>query len=184
MTQVTTPHPSTARPPLAWSEALALDLPFMDDTHREFVDLLGAVVLAQPSQLLNAWRTLIAHTQDHFDREDQWMQATGFASSNCHAMQHKVILQVMREGEARGVRGEYAVVRQMADELGIWFPQHAQSMDAALALHLRSVGFDAATGQVSLPQALPRETIHGCGGTTCSDTGAQSEAELAHCETR
>ena len=26
---------------LEWSDALALDLPLMDDTHREFVDLLA-----------------------------------------------------------------------------------------------------------------------------------------------
>lgn len=167
MTQLA-PHPPTARPPLVWSEALALDLPVMDDTHREFVDLLAAVVSASASQLLNAWRALIAHTQDHFDREDQWMQATGFSASNCHAMQHKVILQVMRDGEQRGVRGEYAVVRQMADELGIWFVQHAQTMDAALALHLRAVGYDTATGQIHQLQALPLQAIHGCGGATCS----------------
>ena len=164
-------------PLLEWSDALALDLPFMDDTHREFVDLLAAVVQAPEGAVLNAWRVLIAHTQEHFDREDEWMQSTGFSSSNCHSMQHKVILQVMREGEQRGVTGEYAVVRQMAYELGVWFPQHAQSMDAALALHLRGVGFDAATGQVNMPQALPRETIHGCGGVTCSDTDTQSEVE-------
>lgn len=60
------------------------------------------------------------------------------------------------------------VVRQMADELGTWFPMHAQAMDAALALHLRSVGYDPVTGQVTLPQALPAETIHGCGGATCA----------------
>jgi hypothetical protein len=53
----------------------------------------------------------------------------------------------------------------MIRELAIWFPQHAQSMDAALALHLRSVGFDAATGQVARPADLPPERIQGCGGS-------------------
>jgi hypothetical protein len=41
-------------------------------------------------------------------------------------------------------------------------------MDAALALHLRGVGFDPATGIVHAPQALPLEEIHGCGGASCS----------------
>ena len=159
-------------PLLKWSDALALDLPFMDDTHREFVDLLATVVQSSDDALLNHWRTLITHTQEHFDREDRWMVDTGFSSGNCHSTQHKVILQVMREGEARGVTGEYGVVRQMAYELGIWFPQHAQAMDAALALHLRGVGYDAATGQVNMPQSLPMEAIHGCGGETCSDATA------------
>ena len=166
---------------LQWSDSLALDLPFMDDTHREFVDLLATVVNASDLDLLPAWKILIDHTDEHFDREDQWMRDTRFSSSNCHTMQHKVILQVMREGEQRGLAGELDVVRQMASELGIWFPQHAQSMDAALALHLRSVGFDAATGKVHAPEALPLEMIHGCGGATCSPpvVTAQTSASLA-----
>jgi hemerythrin-like metal-binding protein len=164
----TTPPATT----LEWSDALALNLPFMDDTHHEFVDLLALVVHATDADLRAAWTTLIAHTDAHFGREDAWMQNTGFSSGNCHSMQHKVILQVMREGEQQAQAGRLDVVRQMAYELGIWFPQHAQSMDAALALHLRGVGYDAATGEVSLPDALPHSSIHGCGGATCSDTDA------------
>ncbi|TAF84240.1 MAG: hemerythrin [Curvibacter sp.] len=155
---------------LAWSNALVLDMPVMDEVHREFVDLLERVVLAEDDMLMPLWSELIAHTQEHFDREDQWMRATGFAAGNCHATQHKVVLQVLREGEARGHGGDLAVVRQMADELGIWFPQHAQSMDASLALHLRSAGYDPATGALAQPDRSPKTEIHGCGGVTCSDT--------------
>jgi hemerythrin-like metal-binding protein len=163
---------------LQWSDSLALDLPIMDDTHREFVDLLAIVVNASDADILPAWKTLIDHTDDHFGREDQWMRSTRFSSSNCHTMQHKVILQVMREGDVRGQAGELDVVRQMAYELGIWFPQHAQSMDAALALHLRNVGFDAATGQVNAPQALPTEEIHGCAGESCSSPADQTKVAV------
>ena len=153
-------------PTLQWSDTLALGLPMMDDTHREFVDLLAKVVNAPDDTLLPLWRELVAHTDEHFAREDRWMTATGFASSNCHSTQHQVVLQVMREGDIRGTAGELAVVRQMADELGTWFPMHAQAMDATLALHLRNVGYDPLTGQVSMPQALPTETLHGCGGSS------------------
>jgi hemerythrin-like metal-binding protein len=133
---------------------------------------------ANDADLQTAWTTLIAHTDDHFGREDEWMQNTGFSSSNCHSMQHKVILQVMREGEQQATLGRLDVVRQMAYELGIWFPQHAQSMDAALALHLRGVGYDAASGEVNMPQSLPRATIHGCGGSTCSDSDSELDADV------
>jgi hemerythrin-like metal-binding protein len=162
----TVPNPVT----LAWSDALVLDMPIMDEVHEEFVDLLARVVLAEDDMLMPLWAMLIAHTQDHFDREDQWMRATGFAAGNCHATQHKVVLQVLREGEARGHGGDLSVVRQMADELGIWFPQHAQSMDASLALHLRSAGYDPVTGVLAQPENVPQAQIHGCGGATCSDT--------------
>ena len=149
---------------LAWSDALSLELDFMDNTHREFVDLLAATELAGADPVLDRFSALIDHTDDHFGREDQWMKDTHFSSSNCHAMQHNVVLQVMREGLKRGQeQGDLKMVRQMAHELGIWFPQHAQTMDAALALHLRRVGYDADTGLVSMPEALPEGEIHGCG---------------------
>ena len=106
------------------------------------------------------------------------MQATRFASGNCHSMQHKVVLQVMREGAAMGARGELEPIRQMARELAVWFPQHAQAMDAALALHLRRAGFDPVTGQVHAPEALPTELIHGCGGH-CHESEPQAEAASA-----
>lgn len=154
---------------LEWSDALTLDLPLMDETHREFVDLLSAVDRADDAQLASTWATLIDHTERHFAQEDAWMASTRFAAGNCHSMQHRVVLQVMREGLLSAQQGDLKVLRMMASELALWFPQHAQSMDAALALHLRRVGFDAATGVVHAPQSLPAELIHGCGGATCRD---------------
>lgn len=160
---------------LEWSAGLALDLPLMDDTHQEFVALLQSVELADDARLLSAWQELVEHTQAHFDQEDRWMQATRFASGNCHSLQHKVVLKVMREGAERAAQGELHVLRGMAAELAVWFPQHTQAMDAALALHLRRVGFDLATGTVQSPDSLPQELIHGCGGA-CSSAEHESEA--------
>jgi hemerythrin-like metal-binding protein len=168
---------------LIWSDSLALGLPFMDDTHHEFVDLLATVVNAADADLAPAWQVLIDHTDHHFGQEDHWMQSTRFSSTNCHSMQHSVVLQVMREGAKRGLTGELGAVRQMAHELGLWFPQHAQSMDAALALHLRGVGFDPATGIVHAPQALPLEEIHGCGGASCSDHASEPGSAPGRAET-
>ena len=154
-------------PSLPWSEALELGLAFMDDTHREFVELLACAEAASDADLPALWQVLIDHTAEHFGREDAWMHATGFSTGNCHSTQHRVVLQVLREGAACAEQGDLAPVRQMIRELALWFPQHAQGMDAALALHLRSVGYDAASGEVLQPEALPVAEIHGCSGS-CS----------------
>ena len=162
---------------LQWSDALALDLPMMDETHREFVALLALAAGAADERLLGAWTALIDHTDRHFAQEDSWMRQTGFASGNCHATQHKVVLTVMREGLALGGAGRLEVIRRMAHELAGWFPQHAQSMDAALALHLRGVGFDVATGAVARPERLPAGQISGCGSASCAPASAPATAE-------
>lgn len=167
-------------PTLLWSDELALGLDFMDDTHREFVDLLASAEAAADAQLPALWDTLVAHTQEHFAREDAWMRDTRFAASNCHTMQHQVVLHVLREGAARAAQGDLAPARQMIAELAIWFPQHAQTMDTALAQHLHGVGYDAASGAIDRPEALPRGEIHGCGGASCTPAEpAASEAAAA-----
>ncbi len=153
---------------LTWSDALELGLDTMDDTHREFVDLLALCHAGADDELPALWDTLVAHTADHFGREDRWMASTGFASENCHSTQHKVVLAVLREGARLAREGQVQVLRQMADELATWFPRHAQTMDAALALHLRSVGFDFEAGQAQRPDVLPAGAITGCGSGACS----------------
>ena len=162
---------------LQWSDALSLDLRLMDETHREFVALLAVVAQASDDGLLDAWQSLIDHTDLHFAQEDAWMQQTRFTSSNCHSTQHLVVLTVMREGLVQGRAGRLDVVRHMAHELALWFPQHAQSMDAALGLHLRSVGFDFTTGKVARPDRLPVEEITGCGSAACSPLAATVGAQ-------
>ncbi|KQR42918.1 hemerythrin domain-containing protein [Acidovorax sp. Leaf160] len=161
---------------LEWSDRLALELPVMDATHQEFVELLAAVQESSDGRLLPAWQALVEHTTAHFGQEDRWMQATRFASGNCHALQHRVILQVLGEGTERAqAHGELHVLRTLASELAAWFPQHTQTMDAALALHLRRVGFDPATGHVLGPAQLPAAPIEGCGGA-CSTAPARAPA--------
>lgn len=162
---------------LVWSEALSLSMPVMDTTHQEFVDLLAEVEAADDASLLAKWQTLIDHTDEHFAREDKWMIDTGFAPANCHSSQHAVVLKVLREGAERGAAGDLAPIRQMAHELTIWFPHHAQNMDFGLALHLKSMGYDPETGQLSNPEKLPEQAISGCGGSCSTDSEATTAAE-------
>lgn len=167
--RMTTATVHTTTPSLAWTDEIALGHEAIDQTHMEFVELLAQAELADDAQLLPRLQALIEHTVDHFGREDQWMTATQFAPVNCHGMQHRVVLQTLDELMRRGRDdGELTLVREILPELGKWFSQHAQTMDAALASHLQSVGFDTASGQMSRPQALPEQAMAGCGSASCS----------------
>jgi hemerythrin-like metal-binding protein len=157
-------------PGLVWSDALSLSMPAMDATHQEFIDLLAAVEHADDASLVRHWHALVEHTHAHFANEDKWMRDTGFAPNNCHSTQHAVVLEVLRDGAKRGAQGDLAAIRQMAAELAVWFPHHAQSMDMGLSLHLKSLGYDPETGAVGQPDALPAQAISGCGGTCGTPT--------------
>ena len=69
--------------------------------------------------------------------EDEWMRSTGSLTAQNHMLQHRVVLNLLQEGLAMARAGALKPVREMADELALWFTKHTQSMDAALALHLR-----------------------------------------------
>ncbi len=130
---------------IQWSDQLLLDFEPMDQVHREFIDLLARVEQAPDEQLEEAWTAMLNHTIEHFEREDKWMRKTGYASAANHIMQHRVVLNVLREGLGMIKIRSFEPVRTMARELAAWFAKHTQSLDAALAQHLRSAQADLKT---------------------------------------
>lgn len=159
-----------------WSETWALQQPRMDDTHREFVDLLAQLddELAGEPEAGNARLThlldcFVAHTVEHFAQEERWMRDLGFDAENCHAFQHAHVLQVLREVQRRWVdEGDAATLRLLAGELAQWFPVHARSMDAGLALTMAERGYDPDTGTMRQPPDPQAAPITGCGSTSCA----------------
>ncbi len=141
---------------LNWTDELALQHALMDDTHREFVDLLGDVEAAvqqpAPDAVTDSLARFVAHTEAHFAQEDAWMATIGFAPTNCHATQHAQVLQLLHEVQRR-VRddGNLALVGQLVPALAEWFVPHAQNMDGGLAQVMAATGFDPATGTMTNP---------------------------------
>ena len=144
------------QPTLTWSDDLVMNMDKMDQTHREFVDLLAATELAPDDQIIASFKTLIAHTDEHFSGENQWMQDVSFGPGGCHTDEHDMILKVMHEALRRGEQdGNFKLVRQLTGELAVWFDGHAKSMDAVLAMFLKEVAYDPVTRIVHKPQVLP-----------------------------
>lgn len=159
---------------LAWTESLVLNQPQLDHTHQEFVELLNRLgdTLDQGQDALPAFQELLTHTEAHFAMEEAWMAANGFDEQNCHASQHAMVLNVMREvvryATELNDREPMGIVRH---ELAAWFPGHAESMDAALVFTMEQLGYDPATGERS--KTVPDEVrareaaTHSCGTGGC-----------------
>ena len=140
----------------------------MDHTHAEFADQLNALFATPAVDQLPLYQAFLDHTVAHFAQEDRWMQATGFTTKNCHSDQHAMILETMQAVVAHYQKGETDIINRMAEALAEWFAQHAISMDAGLAQHLQSVGFDSATETLADPQAVRNVTVSGCGSISRS----------------
>ena len=165
MNQTATPAaPAT----IDWTAALSVGDARMDDTHEEFVSMLNQLMASPTAQQLPLYRAFIEHTVEHFAQEERWMLATGFSADNCHAEHHATILETMRVVEAHYLNSDPTIITRMAEALAEWFPGHAGSMDAGLAAHLKSVGFDSESESLADPSAIQNVTMSGCGSVSCS----------------
>ena len=163
------------QPTLTWSDDLVMNMDKMDQTHREFVDLLAATELAPEDKLIASFIELIAHTDEHFSGENQWMQDVSFGPGGCHTDEHDMILKVMREALRRGQEdGNLQMVRQLTGELAVWFDGHAKSMDAVLAMFLKEVQYDPVTRIVHKPQVLPEGVVAGECGVPLDEASQQA----------
>jgi hemerythrin len=167
MTEAATDFPVV--PDLRWSDELHTGDARMDETHEEFVRMLADLRALPPEAQLPLYRELTAHTVAHFAQEDRWMLATGFTADNCHSLQHKSILDTMQAVETHYLQGDLDIISRMADALAEWFPMHARSMDAGLAQHMRSLGFDTRTETLPDPSRVRPASMSGCGSVTCSE---------------
>lgn len=152
-----------------FSDELVLGNQRLDDTHREFMQLLRSSFMATDSNRLDRFQKLLAHTVEHFGAEDRWMLATGMNDDNCHSKDHSMILETMREVERRAVEdGDLSFIPIMNQALAQWFPEHAQTKDAGLTDYLREVGFDTAKEELADP-AVTLNAHGGCGTDRACD---------------
>ena len=127
---------------MEWNDALVLDKGIMDETHREFIDLLNRLADAADDEMLAVLDQFIAHTQDHFAQEQQWMEQLAFPPLACHAREHEGVLETAHEVRRRALAGETRFGRVLAAAVAEWFANHAASMDHVLALYMKEKGYD------------------------------------------
>ncbi len=141
---------------LAWDDSLLAGHGPMDDTHREFVDLVNRLLTCPPAVALQCLEAFAAHSARHFSEEKAWMSASAFPSAQCHLDEHDKVQasvdQVLSHLRA-GLAGQ-ALVRSLARHLADWFPGHVAHMDSALAAWLTQVAHGGAPVVVRRNAAL------------------------------
>ncbi len=164
------------QPLLAWSRELALDQSTMDDTHREFVDLLNRVAASSEDDLLASLDEFVKHTEEHFGQEERWMEEFAFPPLHCHQGEHANVLEVIREVRKRVADGQVQLGATLTQALAEWFPQHAGSMDAVLAMYMKQIGYvpggDNTAAIAAAAAAMAEQAAPGCapGADACGHT--------------
>ena len=117
----------------SWNDRYLLGYEPMDQTHREFVDIVQAMLSAPDAELPALLDRFAVHAERHFSEELEWMRSTEFPALACHADEHEAVMKSVREVQAVVARGDASEGRSLARALADWFPGHADYMDSALA---------------------------------------------------
>lgn len=123
-------------PEFEWDDRYLLGHEGMDDTHREFVTLVDAMLTAEDQEFPAALDAFADHAERHFDEENRLMSLRGFPARGCHMDEHDQVLASVREVQPLVASGDIDIGRELARALMDWFPGHAGYMDSALATWL------------------------------------------------
>ncbi|MES9875360.1 MAG: hemerythrin domain-containing protein [Candidatus Sedimenticola sp. 6PFRAG7] len=122
-----------------FEEQYRLGIDEMDDTHREFVDLVNRQEKADKAEFIRLFEELVVHTRHHFEAENSRMKESGFPAINEHMGEHQRVLGEMHRFSVRVEQGNILLARAyVIEQLPAWFSLHAQTMDSALAAHIKA----------------------------------------------
>ena len=116
-----------------WTDAYLLGYPPMDKTHREFVEIVSALLAADDASVAGYLEAFAKHAEAHFSQEHEWMEKTEFPAMQCHIDEHNAVMKSVREVQEIVAGGDAAQWRSLSMALADWFPGHAVYMDSAVA---------------------------------------------------
>ena len=121
-----------------FEQSYLLEVSQMDDTHREFVELLNALDSADKPGFIRLFGKLLAHTEAHFQIENALMRESGFPAIREHMDEHQRVLGELHRINDKVQGGSVLIGRAyVREQLPGWFKLHAITMDSALAAHLK-----------------------------------------------
>ena len=122
-----------------WNESRhTLGMEEMDNTHREFIAQVAALIAADNAEFPALFQALVNHTREHFTTEGQLMRASKYKGLPEHESEHHRVLGELQQLNRTLKRGHLPLVRAYVKEgLPDWFDTHLAMMDAALVMHLK-----------------------------------------------
>lgn len=116
-----------------WTDAYLLGYGPMDETHREFVDIVNALLTCSDAEFPAHLDAFARHAEAHFGEEDAWMERTAFPPRECHVNEHAAVMKSVYQVIEVVKQGDVPEGRRLAAALADWFPGHAFHLDSALA---------------------------------------------------
>lgn len=132
---------------LNWEEFPKVESDFMNHDHKECIELIQGLLsqcdkhtenAVDDDALLDGVQELKQHLVEHFQREEEAMQATQFPPYYVHKTEHDSVLQeldmVLKRWQAD--KNTETLKRYVERNMQNWLETHALTMDTVTAAHI------------------------------------------------
>lgn len=119
------------------SDTLRLNIPSMDETHDEFLEILKRVKAADKTDFLALFDTMIEHTKEHFAFEEDMMQTYNFYGQQEHRDEHTNLLDEMQYFYKKAQRMPVLGHSYINDYALEKFTRHIINIDSQFAMFLK-----------------------------------------------
>jgi len=109
----------------------------IDDLHREFQDILDALMDPSEVDFGEDLLGLHKHLLRHCAIEEEFMRQEDFPHIDRHRREHQRLLEAVANTRRRFDGGDFEGTRRFCKDLRSWFQDHAQTEDAELAAFLK-----------------------------------------------
>ncbi|MBV8209225.1 MAG: hemerythrin family protein [Burkholderiaceae bacterium] len=118
-------------------DSLLIGFKPIDDLHREFQDILDALLDPAEADLGTHLLALHKHLLRHCAIEEEFMRQEAYPHLDRHRRAHERLLEWVADVRRRFDAGDVDGTRRFCDDLLGWFVVHAQTEDAELAAFLK-----------------------------------------------
>lgn len=124
-------------PTIEKTPELSIHEPDIDQDHDAFIALVNKMQTATHAEFTALFDELVAHTEQHFARENKLMETYRFPAIAEHMGEHHRVLAELKRFKQRVDKGMIAMGHAYICELvPQWFALHVSTMDRALDAHL------------------------------------------------
>jgi len=121
---------------LLWSEHLSLNVPHIDQAHKQFLEQLAAVANSPEATLKEALVGLIRDMETDFRQEEALMEKIGYPDIKPHREQHARVLSSFHQVMPEVLKGDFSSARHVLDLLPSWLVLHITTMDKGVVMFM------------------------------------------------
>lgn len=119
---------------IEWSPRFSVGVPVLDDQHRTILRLTNrlveiAVSPADSEVISDVLTEMTLYTKEHFETEEQYMRAAGFAELEAHAAEHLDFIERTAELSQAAVAGDQTVGCELVCFIARWWQHHILESD-------------------------------------------------------